>query len=231
MRGVYMRKIEKRKNGSTRIDILIILVALAVIIYSMFGMKYNYNSIRNENADLREEIYELNNKNNDLTSTLELIVKENDEMSEEKSELINEIEELKKVVDELSESQSSPSPVSRGSVDRNILAKIIHAEAKGESMNGKIAVGNVVLNRVKSDGFPNTIQEVIYQPGQFDPVRSGSINQTPCDDSLNAAKMVLNGDRVVNRDVLYFYNPETATSDWIFTRKVVTTIGNHAFAK
>ena len=111
-----------------------------------------------------------------------------------------------------------------------LLAQIIHAEAKGEPYKGKIAVGNVVMNRVKSEQFPDTIGEVIFQKGQFSPVSDGSIYNTPGDDSLRAAKEVYNGTKVVGNDVLYFYNPDTSTSGWIYTRQTVMSIGNHRFA-
>lgn len=119
-----------------------------------------------------------------------------------------------------------PPPVSE---DLKILAQIINAEAGNQPYEGKLAVGNVVLNRVNSPKFPDTIKDVVYQRGQFDPVRDGSIHNTPSDESIQAAKEVMNGHTVVHEDVLFFYNPEISTSDWIFTRTVVTKIGEHAF--
>lgn len=126
--------------------------------------------------------------------------------------------------------QEPAQPVSKIDEDTYLLAKIINAEAGVEPYKGKIAVGNVVLNRVASDEFPDTIKEVIYQKGQFSPISDGSINKEPNEDSIKAAKEVLAGSRVVGKDVLYFYDPRISTSEWIFTRKVVTKIGDHAFA-
>lgn len=116
------------------------------------------------------------------------------------------------------------------SSDTKLLAHIINAEAKGEPYSGKVAVGNVIMNRVEHPQFPDTVKGVIYQKGQFSPVSDGSINREPDADAIKAAKEVMNGKKVVGEDVLYFYNPKTSTSDWIFSREVVTTIGDHAFA-
>lgn len=114
--------------------------------------------------------------------------------------------------------------------DAYLLAQIINAEAKGEPYNGKVAVGNVIMNRVSSSQFPDTIKGVVYQKGQFYPVTSGSINAKPSQESINAAKEVLNGKQIVGKQALYFYNPNTSTSDWIFSRKTIMDIGNHRFA-
>ena len=122
----------------------------------------------------------------------------------------------------------------RGYSDDEIywLSKIIHAESKGEPMEGKIAVGNVVLNRVKSKMFPNTIYGVIFDRNhgtQFSPVLDGSIYQTPLGDSIVAAKRALRGESKVSGS-LYFLNPRIATSSWIVKNRVFhKTIANHDF--
>ncbi|MBR6728695.1 MAG: cell wall hydrolase [Clostridia bacterium] len=112
------------------------------------------------------------------------------------------------------------------------LSKIIHAESRGEPLRGKIAVGNVVLNRVKSSEYPNTIYGVIFdrQHGvQFSPVLDGSIYQSPLGDSVIAAKRALNGEKEVGA-CLFFLNPKTAQSSWIITnRPYFKTIHNHDF--
>jgi len=112
-----------------------------------------------------------------------------------------------------------------------LLAQLITAEAKGEPYSGKIAVGNVVINRVNSSNFPNTIKNVIFQKGQFSPVTNGSIHNEPTESAMKAAKEVVNGERVVSSNALYFYNPSTAKSKWIFSRTTLATIGNHRFAR
>ncbi len=112
------------------------------------------------------------------------------------------------------------------------LSKIIHAESRGEPMQGKIAVGNVVLNRVQDKNYPNTIYGVIFDRKygtQFSPVIDGSIYQTPLGDSIIAAKRALNGEVTVG-DCLYFLNPKTAQNSWIIhNRPYYTTIQNHDF--
>ena len=114
------------------------------------------------------------------------------------------------------------------------LARIISAEARGESMEGKIAVGNVVLNRVRSSSYPNTIYGVIFDKKygvQFSPVSNGTIYQTPTADSIIAAKMCLEGYSL-SSDILYFVNPQKAPNSWIAQNRTYTfTIGNHAFFK
>jgi N-acetylmuramoyl-L-alanine amidase len=115
------------------------------------------------------------------------------------------------------------------SQDVKLLARLIHAEARGESYTGQVAVGAVVLNRVKSASFPNTISGVIYQPYAFTCVNDGQINLAPNDTALKAAKDAMNGWDP-SYGSLYYYNPKIATSGWIFTRPTVVTIGNHVFA-
>lgn len=115
------------------------------------------------------------------------------------------------------------------SSDLYLLAKCIYGEARGESYTGQVAVGAVVLNRVKSSQFPNTISGVIYQKGAFTAVSDGQINLTPNQTAINAAQDAMNGwDPTYG--CLYYYNPATATSSWIFSRQTVTTIGRHVFA-
>jgi len=112
------------------------------------------------------------------------------------------------------------------------LARIISAEARGEPMKGKIAVGNVVLNRVRSSAFPNTIYGVIFDRKygvQFAPVSNGTIYNKPTDESVIAAKMCLEGYSL-SADILYFVNPGKAPNSWIAkSRQYAFTVGNHAF--
>ena len=110
-----------------------------------------------------------------------------------------------------------------------LLARLIHGEARGEPYVGMVAVGAVVLNRVKSSRFPNTIAGVIYQTGAFDAVADGQINLEPNEQSRRAARDALNGWDPTG-GCLYYYNPATATSKWIWTREVRLNIGDHSFA-
>lgn len=112
--------------------------------------------------------------------------------------------------------------------DEYLLARLIHGEARGEPYVGKVAVAAVVLNRVKHPSFPNTIAGVIYQPLAFTAVADGQINLTPNKDSIKAARDALNGwDPTYG--CLYYWNPATATSKWIWSRKVMLKIGKHWF--
>ena len=115
------------------------------------------------------------------------------------------------------------------SSDLYLLAKCIYAEARGESYTGQVAVGAVILNRVASSKFPNTISGVIYQKNAFTAVSDGQINLEPDKTAMNAASDAMNGwDPTYG--CIYYYNPAVATSSWIFGRQTVTTIGKHVFA-
>jgi N-acetylmuramoyl-L-alanine amidase len=118
------------------------------------------------------------------------------------------------------------------STDLYWLSRIISAEAKGEPFAGQIAVGNVVLNRVRSSQFPNTVKGVIFDTKygtQFSPVSSGTIYQAPTASAIRAAKVCLEGYSLSTK-MIYFYNPSIATSSWIGrTRPYIMTIGNHKF--
>lgn len=116
-------------------------------------------------------------------------------------------------------------------MDKYWLSRIVHAEAKGEPFLGKVAVVHVILNRVHHEGFPDTIREVIFQPGQFQPVANGSIYQEPDEESIRAVEYALKTYDQQDKEILYFYNPKIATSSWIFTRPTVKVIGNHVFAR
>jgi len=109
------------------------------------------------------------------------------------------------------------------------LSRIINAESGNQPLEGKIAVGNVVLNRVASPRFPDTVYEVIFQRGQFSPVANGSIHKEPNAESVIAAKLVLDGANTVG-NALYFLNPRISPNSWASrNRPYVATIGAHAF--
>lgn len=127
-------------------------------------------------------------------------------------------------------SSTSSSSSTIVSVDQKLLAKLVYAEARGESYKGQVAVAAVVLNRVSSSSFPNTISGVIYQTGAFSCVSNGSINNTPNDTAVRAALDAMNGWDPTN-GCLYYYNPGKTSDSWIRTRTVVTVIGNHYFAR
>lgn len=125
---------------------------------------------------------------------------------------------------------SSSSSSSSNSSDLNLLSRLIYGEARGEPYTGQVAVGAVVLNRVKSSSFPNTISGVIYQSGAFDVVSDGQINLTPNSTAKKAAQDALNGWDP-SYGAVYYFNPATATNKWIWSRPMTVTIGNHRFCK
>ena len=110
-----------------------------------------------------------------------------------------------------------------------LLAKTIYAEGRGEPYSGQVAIGAVVLNRVRSKQFPNTIAGVVYQKNAFTAVSDGQINLTPNETAMKAARDAINGWDPTG-GALYYYNPAVATSSWIFGRETITVIGKHVFA-
>lgn len=114
--------------------------------------------------------------------------------------------------------------------DLNLLARLVYAEARGESYTGQVAVASVVLNRVKNSSFPNSVAGVIYQSGAFSVVNDGQINLTPNQTAISAAQDALNGWDP-SYGAIYYFNPNTATSSWIWSRPVTVVIGNHRFCK
>lgn len=114
----------------------------------------------------------------------------------------------------------------------DLLARLINGEARGEPYKGQVAVGAVVMNRMKSSEFPDTISGVIYQKGQFSCVTDGQFNK-PIDENstvYKAAREAMNGADPTN-GCIFFYNPKTSKSKWVFSRPTVITIGKHRFAK
>lgn len=135
-------------------------------------------------------------------------------------------------------SQSSPATpalASRGTArpssrEVQLLAQMIQAEAQGEPYEGKVAVGAVILNRLRDPRFPKTLEGVLYEADAFEPIPNGTFYQTPDEESIQAALDALSGVDPTG-GALYFYNPATAWSPWVYTRPVLTQIGNHVFAK
>lgn len=127
-------------------------------------------------------------------------------------------------------SSSSSSSSSNNSSNVNLLARVVYGEARGEPYTGQVAVAAVVLNRVKSSKFPNTISGVVYQNGAFDAVADGQINMTPDATAKKAAQDALNGWDP-SYGAIYYFNPNTATNKWIWSRPMTVTIGKHRFCK
>ena len=116
------------------------------------------------------------------------------------------------------------------SSDVYLLARCIYGEARGEVYLGKVAVGAVILNRVKDANFPNSVTGVIYQPGAFDAVADGQINLTPDEECIRAARDAFGGWDPTN-GCLYYYNPATATNKWMLSKEVTLVVGNHSFCR
>lgn len=114
--------------------------------------------------------------------------------------------------------------------DVELLARLISAEAKDEPYNGKVAVGAVVLNRMRHSSFPNTIAGVIYQPGAFSSLNNGQFKEKISDSALKAAQDAINGIDP-SFGCTYYYNPKTTNSQWVLSRTFVLDIGNHRFCK
>lgn len=110
------------------------------------------------------------------------------------------------------------------------MAKVIYSEARGEPYEGQVAVGAVIMNRIQSGQFPNNIHDVVFQPGAFTAVDDGQYTLTPDATAYLAAQDALRGWDPTNQS-LYYFNPITATSKWIWSRPQTVTIGNHIFAK
>lgn len=113
----------------------------------------------------------------------------------------------------------------------DLLARLVRAEARGESFEGKVAVAEVVLNRVKDKRFPDSITGVIYQKSQFSPVTNGSINKPADEESIRAVNEALSSSSDITGGAVFFYNPDTASSRWLDSKSTTAVIGNHNFKK
>ena len=110
----------------------------------------------------------------------------------------------------------------------DLLARLVTAESGGESFEGQIAVAEVVLNRIASPDYPNSLYEVIYEHNQFEPVRNEAINRPASESARKAVDEALNGSNIA-RGALFFYNEKTATSRWLDQFPTIVQIGNHTF--
>lgn len=129
----------------------------------------------------------------------------------------------------MNQAQSGSNTSGYKDADLYLLARTIYAEGRGEPYTGQVAIGAVIMNRVRSSQFPNTISGVVYQRHAFTAVTDGQINLTPDDKAMKAARDAINGWDPTG-GALYYYNPAVATSSWIFDRQTVTVIGKHVFA-
>ncbi|MET3697708.1 N-acetylmuramoyl-L-alanine amidase [Bacillus oleivorans] len=204
-----------------KLFILLNTIILVIGSYSVFSSTYIDAEAKNSTKNTGDTL-SLNGIDKNGTKLLDLGVREEEKVKRQMS-LIEKKDKLFKFSNDLTIS----------SEEIKLLARLVHAEAKGEPYVGKVAVATVVLNRVEHHQFPDTVKEVIFEKNAFEPVLNGSINEPADKEAYKAVHDALadqGKDQGINEELLYFYNPETATSDWILTRKVVKTIGNHAFA-
>ncbi len=226
-------------KGKRVLSILIVLILLLVPITGVFA---NENHVTLEFCSKGSEVSRLQQKLQSLgyyTSSIDGIYGKLTEKA-----VINFQQDNKLIIDGIAGKQTqtalynktntvASSPKNYSQDDLFWLARIIEAEACGESYNGKVAVGNVIINRVNSKEFPNTIYGVIFEYygniPQFSPVAEGTIYNTPSQESINAAKDALNGARPVGNST-YFFNPAKAAGTWIVKNKTyVMRIGGHSF--
>ena len=129
-----------------------------------------------------------------------------------------------------SSSSGSNAGNNTNSNDVNLLARVIYGEARAEPYTGQVAVGAVIMNRVKHNSFPNTLASVIYQSGAFDAVADGQVNLSPDSTAKKAAQDAINGWDP-SYGAIYYFNPSTATNKWIWSRPLTVVIGKHRFCK
>lgn len=148
---------------------------------------------------------------------------------EEKNNTIKETEqkEEEKKVKALAEEQEMEVAITNKEYD--LLARAVYSEARGEPFQGQVAIAAVILNRVEHENFPDSINDVIFQPAAFTAVQDGQFWLTPDSEAYKAVEEALTGHDP-SGGAIYYYNPVTATSQWIYSREVVTAIGKHVFA-
>lgn len=211
-----------------KIRVILVVVFVLVIVVSS-GIVVNHcekkiGSATIPNKILQAKLQDLGYYNGNITGTMNLETKT--ALQEYQK---NEGLEMTGELDEATQTAVGVSASSQSNTDLYLLAKLIHSEARGEPYEGQVAVGAVVLNRVKSAEFPNTLEEVIYQPWAFTALHDGQFDLEPNATAYQAAEDALNGWDP-SYGCLYYYNPTTATSQWIFSRTTVVVIGNHVFA-
>lgn len=140
-----------------------------------------------------------------------------------------ETKQTKKIVQNSQAKSTNSKTIS--SYEKDLLARLVRAEAQSEPYIGKVAVAEVVLNRVASNKFPDSIKGVIYQKNQFSPVTNGSINRAADSESIQAVEQAISNGNDVTNGSLYFYNPKVTNGSWLDSLTTVTKIGNHTFKK
>ncbi|MEI4791153.1 cell wall hydrolase [Bacillus sp. FJAT-53060] len=215
--------------------------ALFVILILVSAMKMDNNNIQNQQGTLSQKLAQASVKHQlsyiDQDDHYTDIPAFSEEKHQPKVKMLSTLTEekalkpkqKKKVMSETTKEVSSKNKTRYTNEEMDLLSRLVHAEAKGESYEGKKAVASVVLNRVEHGSFPDSVRGVIYQRNAFQPVSNGSINDKADQDSIKAVKQVVKVDDRTTK-AIYFYNPKIATDNWIRSCKIVERIGRHVFA-
>ncbi len=217
------------------------LIVASVATFAFIGLQNNTAEAITQSPVVKEvNLEELGQQNGLNTNNIEQVNTRTDDWIDIEKKLQNPIQP--KVAAKHSSKPDKKTPkkekvkpaVKISNKEKDLFARLVNAEAKGESYEGKVAVATVVLNRVDSPDFPDTVTGVIKQvvgdAYAFSPVQNGEINKPASDESKRAVEDALTRKDRLNNSI-YFYNPEIAEDEWIRTRTVVTTIGDHVFAK
>lgn len=196
------------------------LTSILISFITLFILVVHPNSLHHVNAKTLESTKIHKVKNNDSIKQLALRYG----VSESDLKISNGVKNEK-----LTSGEKIIIPEQISEKEKDLLARLVTAEAKGEPYAGKVAVAAVVLNRVENDQFPDTIQQVIYQEKQFEPVDNGMINKPAATEAKKAVNEALAKNGEIT-DALYFFNPDETDSKWLRTRNVTEEIGNHRFA-
>lgn len=220
-------KVLKRVFIPIMLSCLLILSGLAYCLFSFFGKKTKVLTVSASAPDM----YEIQRRLKDWGYYDGELTGQNDWETQQAIIYFQRVHGLSQTgeIDYETANAIGVSLNSQNSTDLYLLAKCIYAEARGEVYVGMVAVGAVILNRVASPDFPNTIYGVIYQPWAFTAVHDGQINLEPDSTAYQAAQDALSGwDPTYGS--LYYFNPATATSSWIWSRQQTVQIGRHIFA-
>ena len=231
----------KKSNVLKKIGIVLVVILIIVyIFFSVLNKKMDievlskYGSRGDEVTTIQEKLsrwgYYFGNVDGIYGLETQKAVKYFQEKNGLKVDGIAGKETLNALGIQAGENSDSETSNAGNSNDLNLLSRLIYGEARGEVYEGQVAVGAVVLNRVRSSLFPNSITGVIYQTGAFDAVKDGQINLEPDHTSKKAAQDALNGWDP-SYGAIYYFNPSTATNKWIWSRPETITIGRHRFAK
>ena len=207
--------------------LLTVVICAATLLLSMFSADYLVNKDKaNEtktNTEHRvnsdEKVYTVKDNENVTDIAIEQGVPVEDIISE------NHLED-----EQVEEGDALIIPETYSPAEKDLLARLVNAEAKGESYEGKVAVATVVLNRVESERFPDTVSEVINDKNQFSPVSNGSINQEASEEAVEAVNEAIALQEEEGTEATFFYNPDLTNDKWIKSLPVIEVIGNHYFA-